>query len=717
MHINAVLDGLNPKQIEAVTLPLGNSLVLAGAGSGKTRVLVSRMAYLASHYALPLSSLLAVTFTNKAAAEMRGRLADMTGYSVQSLWVGTFHGICHKMLRLHYEAAKLSQHFQILDSDDQARLIKRVLQSLNLPEDRWPVKQVQAYINGQKDEGFRPQHVHVHPYGPSKTYLQIYKAYEALCQTADVIDFAEIILRTYEMLRDNPELLAHYHTRFKAILVDEFQDTNAIQYAWLKLLAQHDTAVMAVGDDDQSIYGWRGAKVENIKHFMRDYENTSLIRLEQNYRSTKTILEASNALIDNNASRMGKTLWTEGDDGQKITVYAAFNEIDEARFIADKIKAAIDNGLRPDQIAILYRSNALSRVVEESLLRAHIPYRIYGGLRFLDRAEIKDTLAYLRLLANRFDDAAFERVVNFPTRGIGDKTLDDLRLTAREQSISLWQAANQLLSDNHFANRAANALQAFILLIDNLSLTCQDLPLAEQVSHIIETSGLKAHFSKVKGDKSDSKLENLDELVSAAKQYEFEDREDDGLPVLVSFLAHASLEAGEMQADASECSVHLMTLHAAKGLEFPWVFMVGLEEGIFPSRLSLEDPNRLEEERRLCYVGMTRAMKQLVISYAEIRRLHGREEYHKSSRFLREIPQEYLNEVRVKTRFETAKQTSIHQLESMSGYQLGQSVHHEKFGSGTILNIEGAGAHTRVQIKFENSDTKWLVLAYAKLTT
>ena len=714
----AWLTGLNERQSAAVTAPLGNLLILAGAGSGKTRVLVSRMAWLVEQHAFSPAALLAVTFTNKAAGEMKERLRQLLSCSIHGLWVGTFHGLCHRLLRQHYTEARLPDCFQIMDSDDQARLLKRVLVSLNLDIEQWPVKQAQSFINGKKDEGLRPNHVPVQSYGPSRTWLAIYQAYEKACQSAGVIDFAEILLRCYEMLRDNPILLAHYQQRFQAILVDEFQDTNTVQYAWIRLLAGAKTAVMVVGDDDQSIYGWRGAKIENIQRFSQDFLNTEVIRLEQNYRSTATILDASNALITHNTSRMGKALWTAGKMGEKIVVYGAGNELDEARFVRERIAMAIANGRNPDDIAILYRSNAQSRVLEEALLHGGIAYRIHGGMRFFERAEIKDIMAYLRLVANESDDTAFERIVNFPTRGVGEKTLDEIRERARAQGLSLWRIAEQLLDLDILATRAATALSNFVELIKQLRQRMTSYELDEQIADVLEASGLHAHFSKSKVDRSDSKLENLQELINAARQfrYEYVPEEQGTMPLLIAFLSHASLEGGEMQADEHEQSVHLMTLHAAKGLEFPLVFLVGMEEGLFPGKQSMDDPSRIEEERRLCYVGMTRAKEQLFISYAEIRRQYGREEYHRPSRFLRELPEAFLDEVRGRTRAAEAviKNTRLSDVHE-SGLRLGQPVTHAKFGSGVVLALEGGGAHTRVQVEFAEQGSKWLVVAYANL--
>jgi DNA helicase-2/ATP-dependent DNA helicase PcrA len=720
--MSTLLNGLNEKQREAVTAPLGNLLVLAGAGSGKTRVLVSRIAWLIDKEHLSPQAILAVTFTNKAAGEMRERLSSLISTPVHGLWVGTFHGLCHRLLRCHHKEARLPEHFHILDSEDQGRVIKKAIASLNLDVEQWTVKQSQSFINAKKDEGLRPQHINALHYGPTKTLVSIYSTYEQACQTAGVIDFAELLLRTHELLRDNPELLAHYQQRFQAILVDEFQDTNTIQYAWIKLLAGNHAAVLAVGDDDQSIYGWRGAKVENIQQFSRDFKDSTVIRLEQNYRSTGTILEASNALITNNNSRMGKDLWTEGSSGEKIVIYSAFNELDEARFVTERIKMELNQGASADEIAILYRSNAQSRVLEEALLRADIAYRIYGGVRFFDRAEVKDALAYLRLLLNLDDDTAFERVVNFPTRGIGEKTLEDVRHCAKAEQCSLWSAAKKLLQTNAMPQRAGSALMKFLDLIEQLQLKTVAMELDEQLTEVIHSSGLHAHFGKVKGDKSESRLDNLQELINAAKQFRYEENQEENLSLVGSFLAHASLEAGEMQADERERYVHLMTLHAAKGLEFPIVFMVGMEEGVFPGKQSLEEPGRLEEERRLCYVGMTRAMRRLMMSYAEVRRLYGREEYHRPSRFLRELPGELVDEVRVKARFQApaSVRTNTHtQIVSAAaetaGISTGQNVVHAKFGQGVVLSIEGSGAHTRVQVKFSEHGVKWLVLAYANL--
>jgi DNA helicase-2/ATP-dependent DNA helicase PcrA len=708
------LAGLNNAQHTAVTAPLQHLLILAGAGSGKTRVLVSRIAYLVHTQQITINEVLAVTFTNKAAGEMKSRLHDLLQHSLHDFWIGTFHSICHRLLRRHYDTAKLPQAFQILDSDDQARMIKRVMTDLQLDPEQWPVKQAQAFINGNKDEGLRPAQVLCPNFGPAKTWLKVYAAYEQACQLAGVIDFAEILLRAHELLRDNPELLAHYQSRFRTILVDEFQDTNTVQYAWIKLLAGQYAKVMVVGDDDQSIYGWRGAKVENIHKFTKDFPDAHVVRLEQNYRSSSTILQAANALIAHNPSRMGKSLWTAGHQGENIIVFSAFNELEEARFVSERVNMEYKRGCPLQDIAILYRSNAQSRVLEEAFLRAGIAYRIHGGMRFFERAEVKDALAYLRLILNRHDDNAFERIVNLPARGLGEKTLDQIRELARDQMVSLWTAATQILSLQGLTQRAGNALVSFLNLVEHLQQEIADLPLEEQMNRVINQSGLYAHYAAMKGDVAESKLQNLQELVSAAKEFRYEETDD--MPYMVSFLAHASLEAGELQASEHEDSVQMMTLHAAKGLEFPCVFLVGMEEGLFPAKQSATEPGRLEEERRLCYVGMTRAMQRLILTYAEVRRQYGREEYHRPSRFLQEIPAELLDEIRHNERSVAQRSFAVPmQSKHESGWQLGQNVEHDHFGSGVILAIEGQGAHTRVQVKFGGHGTKWLVLAYANL--
>ncbi|MCX7115541.1 MAG: DNA helicase II [Gammaproteobacteria bacterium] len=712
------LEGLNPAQREAVTAPTGHVLVLAGAGSGKTRVLVSRIAWLIQTQHIPAEGILAVTFTNKAAGEMKQRLQQLLNYSMSSLWVGTFHGLCHRLLRLHHQQAGLAAHFQILDSDEQARLVKQLIQAKQLDEGQWPVKVVQSYINSRKEEGTRARHIPAMAYGPSRIYGELYEAYEAACLRLGCVDFAELILRCCELFRDHADILQHYQSKFRAILVDEFQDTNTIQYTWIRLLAGSESAVMAVGDDDQSIYGWRGAKIENIHQFQRDFLNTQMVRLEQNYRSTSTILAAANGLIVHNLSRLGKELWTAGEDGQKIVVYGAFNELDEARFVAERINMAIREGYQVDAIAVLYRSNVQSRVLEEALLRYGIAYRIYGGVRFLERAEIKDALAYLRLLVNQDDDGAFERIVNVPARGIGERTLEQLRVFGRKKQLSLWQATVQLSQEHDaLSSRAKSALLQFLDLIAEIKIDRDETLLETILERVIEKSGLMEHYGKNKTEEGQARVENLAELVNAARQYRMDKTLNDNETWVTSFLAHASLEAGDLQAPSDVPAVHLMTIHAAKGLEFPMVMMVGVEEGVFPSKASLDDAKRLEEERRLCYVGMTRAMERLCMSYAEVRRQYGREEYHRPSRFLRELPDEALDVVRGLERPQTqVKGASMSSRVSDEWpYALGQKVVHPTFGEGMVLGYEGGGAHLRVQVRFQQAGTKWLVVAYARL--
>ncbi|ENJ2790072.1 DNA helicase II [Vibrio parahaemolyticus] len=720
MDPSLLLDGLNDKQREAVAAPLENLLVLAGAGSGKTRVLVHRIAWLMSVEQASPFSIMSVTFTNKAAAEMRGRIEELMMGSASGMWNGTFHGICHRILRAHYLDAKLPEDFQIIDSDDQQRLLKRLIKAQNLDEKQWPARQVAWWINGKKDEGLRPAHIDAYHDPVTKTYLQLYTAYQEACDRAGLVDFAEILLRAHELLRDNKFVREHYQARFKHILVDEFQDTNNIQYAWLRMMTGPECHVMIVGDDDQSIYGWRGAKVENIEKFTREFPSVTTIRLEQNYRSTKTILEASNTLIANNTERMGKELWTDGVVGEPISVYSAYNELDEARFAVNKIKEWQDKGGALNDAAMLYRNNAQSRVLEEALIQAGLPYRIYGGMRFFERQEIKDALAYMRLMANRNDDAAFERVVNTPTRGLGDKTLETIRRAARDRGCTMWEASVAMLDEQVLAGRAAGALGRFIELITALEDDTLEMPLHEQTDHVIKYSGLFAMYEQEKGEKSKARIENLEELVTATRQFE-KPEEAEEMSLLTAFLTHAALEAGEGQADEFEDAVQLMTLHSAKGLEFPLVFMVGVEEGMFPSQMSAEEAGRLEEERRLCYVGMTRAMQKLYITYAEMRRLYGQDKYHKPSRFIRELPETCLDEVRMKAQVSRPassgrfSQTAVKENFNETGFSLGSRVMHPKFGEGTIINFEGSGPQSRVQIAFNGEGIKWLVTAYARL--
>lgn len=724
-----LLAELNDKQREAVAAHERHMLVLAGAGSGKTRVLVHRIAYLMQEQQVSPYSILAVTFTNKAAAEMRGRIESLIGSSTRAMWIGTFHGLAHRLLRAHYMDVGLPQNFQILDSDDQQRLVKRTIRSLNLDEKRWPPKQAQWFINAKKDEGLRPHHLDGYDFN-ERTLKEIYDAYQVACDRAGLVDFAELLLRAHELLRDNAIVREHYQRRFRHILVDEFQDTNSIQYAWIKLFSgvgesQGATGfVTIVGDDDQSIYGWRGAKVENIQQFMRDYPDVLTIRLEQNYRSTSTILRAANNVIGNNQGRLGKELWTDGSAGEPIDVYAAFNEMDEARYIAGRIEQWREHGNALTDVALLYRSNAQSRVLEEAMLHARIPYRIYGGLRFFDRQEVKDALAYLRLIAGRNDDAALERVINTPTRGIGDRTVGIIREAARDRGLTLWDAARQLVTEKTLTGRAANAVGAFLALIDTLEDETGDFALGRQVDVVIKRSGLMAMYEAEKGEKAETRVENLKELVNACDHFAEPEEADENMTPLNSFLAHAALESGDEQADEHQDAVQLMTLHSAKGLEFPLVFMTGVEEGLFPSQQSMDEAGRLEEERRLCYVGMTRAMQKLVITYAEQRRIYGTDMLHRVSRFIGEMPSDALHHVRMKVpaysspsapamgRFHSG---ASHEAFEQTGFQLGQRVRHSKFGEGTVLNYEGTGPQSRIQINFDDAGSKWLVVAYARL--
>jgi DNA helicase-2/ATP-dependent DNA helicase PcrA len=717
MDVSHLLDGLNDDQRQAVASPLGAALVLAGAGSGKTRVLVHRVAWLMQVEGASPNSILAVTFTNKAAAEMRSRIETLLGLPSGAMWLGTFHGLAHRLLRVHWREAGLPQSFQILDSEDQARVLRKVLKSLDLDETRWIPREILWFINAQKDEGHRPKHIKDDGDATRRQLVKIYQAYEEACQRAGVVDFAELLLRAFELWRDNPSLLQHYRTRFRHVLVDEFQDTNAIQYQWLMLLARPDGLPFVVGDDDQSIYRWRGARVENLQQFRRDFPQAVLYKLEQNYRSTGTILKAANALISNNGGRLGKTLWTSGADGERVKLYAAFNERDEADFVVNRIREWVSHGGARREAAVLYRSNAQSRVFEEAFLNARMPYRVYGGLRFFERAEIKDALAYLRLIASRADDTSFERVVNLPVRGIGAKTMDTVRDFARGHATSLWNGALACIQDG-LPQRAALALQAFLALIDRLAREVQGLELQDQVDHVIQMSGLIEHFKKEKGERGEGRIENLLELVSAARGFSPETEAESELSPLESFLAHAVLESGEGQADPYDDCVQMMTLHSAKGLEFPVVFLAGMEDGLFPHQRSVADLAGLEEERRLCYVGMTRAMRQLYITYAEQRRLYGVDTYGQPSRFITELPADLVEEIR--PRLQVSRPVFVKRSASLeetpsNNMRMGSRVRHSKFGDGVVLNFEGNGPHARIQVNFERQGTKWLMLSYANL--
>jgi DNA helicase-2/ATP-dependent DNA helicase PcrA len=728
MDVSHLLDGLNAAQREAVSAPLGHHLILAGAGSGKTRVLTHRIAWLNEVFGVPTHGIFAVTFTNKAAGEMRHRIDLQLRNGSRGMWIGTFHGLAHRLLRLHWAEAKLPEAFQVMDSDDQLRLVKRVVQQLELDDGKYPPKQIMWWINAQKDEGRRPQHIQPEPHDQwGETLRQAYAAYQERCDRAGLVDFAELLLRAHELLRDNPALLAHYRARFREILVDEFQDTNAIQYAFVRVLAGDSGHVFVVGDDDQAIYGWRGAKVENVQRFLKDFPGAETIRLEQNYRSSANILGAANAVIAHNPDRIGKQLWTDSGDGDPIDLFAAYNEMDEARYLVERARQWVRDGGSYGDIAVLYRSNAQSRAFEEAMLSEQVPYRVYGGMRFFERAEIKDALAYLRLMTNRNDDAAFERAVNTPTRGIGERTLDEVRRIARQQSLSLWEASMLATQGNDLTSRAKNALAGFINLVQQITVETAPMNLAERIEHVLIRSALREHWSKESRNAldSESRTDNLDELISVASR--FVRRDDDieegaeDMSELVAFLSYASLEAGEGQAQAGEEGVQLMTLHSAKGLEFPLVFLAGMEEGLFPSARSLEESGRLEEERRLAYVGITRARQKLILGYAESRRIHGQDNYSLPSRFLREIPRELLNEVRPKV--QVSRPASLgtsrvmgHAAIEAPPIKLGALVNHPKFGEGMVTDYEGNGAHARVQVEFADAGSKWLVMAYANLT-
>ena len=737
MDVSYLLDALNPAQREAVSAPPSHYLVLAGAGSGKTRVLTHRIAWLNEVYGVPAHGIFSVTFTNKAAGEMRARADALLRNGSRGMWIGTFHGLAHRLLRLHWQDAKLPEGFQVLDSDDQLRLVKRVVQQLEIDDARFPPRQIAWWINAQKDEGRRPQHLQPGAgHAQSDMYADVmrnaYTLYQERCDRAGLVDFAELLLRALELLRDNAALLAHYRHRFGELLIDEFQDTNAIQYGFVRLLAGDNGHVFVVGDDDQAIYGWRGAKVENVQKFLQDYPGAVTLKLEQNYRSSANILGAANAVITHNPDRLGKQLWTESGEGEPIDLYAAYNEIDEARFVIERIAQWVRDGGSHGESAILYRSNAQSRAFEEALLAEQIPYRVYGGQRFFERAEIKDTLAYLRLIGNRNDDAAFERAVNTPTRGIGERTLDEVRKRARADRVSLWEAAIRVSRELTLAARARNALLGFQSMIETLALETGELPLKDKIDHALLRSGLRAHYATESKGSLDSRTDNLDELVSVASRFVQRDEDEAdpdlnqaALSELVAFLAYASLEAGEGQTQSGEDGVQLMTLHSAKGLEFPLVFLAGMEEGLFPNAKSVEEIGRLEEERRLAYVGITRARQKLVLTYAEARRLHGMDMYGIPSRFLREIPVALINEVRPRVRVSrpyASRQprrdvfaTRGHAAIDIAPIKLGQNVVHATFGRGVVTDYEGSGAHARVQVNFDDVGSKWLVLAYANL--
>ncbi len=776
----ALLQSLNDEQLKAVTLPAEHALILAGAGSGKTRVLTTRIAWLLSTGQITPGGILAVTFTNKAAKEMLTRLSAMLPVNVRGMWIGTFHGLCHRLLRAHWKLAHLPQAFQILDTQDQLSAIKRLCKQFNIDEERYPPKQLQWFIAGCKEDGLRPRQVTARDEDQRKK-VEIYQLYEDQCQREGVVDFGELMLRSYELLRDNDPVREHYQRRFRHILLDAVQDTNKLQYAWLKQLAGHEemgrfvpgaNAVLAVGDDDQSIYAFRGARVGNMADFVREFGVQHQIKLEQNYRSHANILEAANHLIDHNRHRLGKNLRTDLGAGEPVRVFEAPSDFAEAQWLVDEIRQLVRNdGYERQEIAVLYRSNAQSRVIESALFNASVPYRVYGGLRFFERAEIKHALAYLRLLDNPDDDTSFLRVVNFPPRGIGARSLEQLQDVARAQGCSLHDAVGTL------TGRAATHLAAFVAKIDVLREEMQGATLREIIELVLEHSGLLAHY-RADRDGAD-RVENLQELVNAAESFVMQEgfgRDALVLPLdetalgagltqspvsqglelslpmdatvetgetvspLVAFLTHAALESGDNQAQAGQDAVQLMTVHAAKGLEFDAVFITGLEEGLFPHENSLNDMEGLEEERRLMYVAITRARKRLYLSFSQTRMLHGQTRYNPRSCFLDQLPEACLKWI-------TPKQGSIPSADgwrsqgshqpawgrsglgtgvvepvvrssppAAHGIRAGMRVFHNKFGEGKVLTVEGAGDEARAQVNFSRHGTKWLALAVAKLT-
>ena len=715
-----IADGLNEKQRQSVTLSEDiNALILAGAGSGKTRVLTHRIQYLVSEKNHHTDDILAVTFTNKAANEMKERLTELLYQPIGRMWVGTFHSLAHRLIRTHAIEANLSPTFQILDAQDQYRIIKRLMKENAIDESKFPIRKVQWFINQQKDEGIKPQDIDAGYNFFVKKSAKIFDLYERHCQANDLVDFAGLLVKSYELLKDNQKLLEHYQNKFKHILVDEFQDTNRIQYQFIKILHNDSNHIFCVGDDDQSIYGWRGARIENIQKIENDFKPIEVIKLEQNYRSTGNILSASNALIANNQNRLEKSLWTESGDGDLINVFNARTETEESQYVVSEIENQFNQGRNLNECAILYRSNAQSRVFEEALIKRNINYRIYGGLRFFERAEIKDAMGYVRLIENTSDNIAFERIVNFPTRGIGLSTIEKIRSHSVENHTDLFQSSISI--KDSLPSRASNALTNFIHLIESMRDGVNNLDLSEKVDSILIQSGLMNHYLNDKTDKAGSKKENLEELVTAAKQYIHE--EESEMSETEGFIALATLDSsGDSKPSNDEC-VQLMTVHSAKGLEFPVVFLVGLEEDLFPSRQSKDEPHLLDEERRLCYVGMTRAMSSLTLSYASRRFIHGQSFYSMNSRFLDEIPRNFLNYIKnpnsdsLITSFEDVKNPPQKMVSSStdSKYAIGQLVSHAKFGIGTILNYEGSGDSMRLQIKFQKVGTKWLISSYAKL--
>ncbi len=724
MDVSYILDNLNDEQRQAVTSEKQHLMVLAGAGSGKTRVLVHKVAWQVEALRKSPSSIMAVTFTNKAASEMRSRIEELLQSPAIDLWCGTFHGLSHRLLKRFNKEADLANGFTILDSDDQLRIIKRISKELNLDEAAWPSRQSQWQINAWKDDGLRSSKVKDNGDFFKETIKNIYKQYEEVCIQDNLLDFGELLLKSYEVIKKNEVVRSYFHTRFKTVLIDEFQDTNSIQYKWLLEISSKDASITAVGDDDQSIYGWRGAKVENVATFTKTFKGSETIRLEQNYRSTNVILSAANALIENNNDRLGKNLWTEQLEGENIVLYQAYNEQDEARFTADILKEWMNKGELYEDAAVLYRSNAQSRALEEALLRSSIPYRIYGGQRFYERLEIKNAISYLKIIFNHSDNPAFERSISNPTRGVGEKTLNKIRSAAKKFNISYIKSSAKLLDEGVISGRGGSGLRSYLELINTCREIAETNTLSELMEYIIQTSGLYAYHGKEPGEKGKTRTENLEELISATKNFEQSVADSKkNIEIAEDYLDMISLDSGDRQASEHDDAAQLMTLHSAKGLEFKLVIMTGLEESLFPHGRSMDSISQLEEERRLCYVGITRAMQKLYITYAESRRLHGADTFNPPSRFIKEIPTNFMDEIRPRAQtttaytrrdFASAKETK-YKVEDEIGYALGQKVLHPSFGEGIVLNYEGTGEAARVQINFDGSGTKWLVLSFAKL--
>ena len=719
MDVSYILDELNPIQREAVTDESHHSLILAGAGSGKTKVITHKVAWLSSVKGVNPLSLLTVTFTNKAAKEMRGRIENILEENLNQMWCGTFHGIFHRMLKIHWQEAKLVKDFSVIDSEDQIRVLKRVIQNMNLDLDTWQPRETQWFINKQKDEGRRKAKLNMNATFVEEKMVDIMDEYQKTCDREGLVDFAEILIRSFELLDQNSELLKHYQARFQHILVDEFQDTNEIQYLLLKKLVGKDGRMTVVGDDDQSIYSWRGAKSTNIKRFTKDFNEVKTIKLEQNYRSSKNILACANSVIRNNPDRLGKELWSQKDEGEQVKVYRAFNERDEASFIVGIIKRWLEEGGSLSDTAIIYRSNAQSRILEDAILNSELPYRIYGGVRFYERMEIKNALAYAKLAINKNNDSQFERVINTPTRGIGVKTMDQIREHAKKGNLSLWQASEQIIANKE--TKSAQNISNFFDVIEKLEGMNFNENLDTFFENVISLSGLKEFHGKEPGEKGRSRVENLEELISATSEFfSLGEDKNDERSLLELFLDQASLDAGENQANENEDAIQMMTLHSSKGLEFPLVFIAGCEEGLFPHRRSAEDPKQLAEERRLCYVGMTRAMERLYLTHAESRNIYGIDSFSPVSRFIKEIPEELIYEIRVSTETEIKDKGFEPRIvggtdHNEGKFSLGDRVAHKNFGEGVILNYEGDGSNARVEVNFDNGGIKWLVLSFANL--